>query len=707
MYRSSLIGVLLLALSGCGTSSKDLRHNSETDLPNHSNKIIVHTSEQDQSTNTKRQTASTTSGSDISALSAYQFDSCTFDTSIVDQLGNFDAMLFGKPKSISGVINQAILFDGKHDYLKLPTMDVDYSGGFGFSAWVRFDDEAQEGGNWETIFSFGNDDGAKAYGEKHKSEIWLNRFYKNNKLYFAFSNGDRDELCADVVTESDVIKPHHFQHIAVTIDSANYPHIYIDGKEVKTRVAWHHAGGACELPSVRRDLCYIGKPNDEWMGLDANGGTRDHKDNNLFHGAMDEVVLFNHTPSAKEIATIYERTLKKINFDGTTRETLECHDKPTPKPKPQLKPQPKPTSKPIQHTIVIDGKIDDWADIKGIEMNQDTMKAYADKDYLYLLFSSKTLKNPTAIWFIDSDNNPQTGYQASDWSSSGADYAVGSAGKLYVAKTNDSSWEWDSQSLQSAPEFVNSNGVIELKVSRRDFKLSDHIRVGARIDVGKPDTIPFPVDRMLELSITPSQGEDHTPFAEIRSVLATSGAQYICVGDSTRADDPHFKDGDIVKGIQEAFGSDVEVINGANSGERAQEWAQSVVEEQIAQIRGDGALTVVNIALGINDARVGANEQMIYESIKGGINKILTKHPKTHIMLTIPNPMIGIDSTPYLNAYQKLSKEYPTVDTRDIFRSGDKMLYRSEDPQEFGGAYIHLSAKGEQLVLQRILEAIR
>ncbi len=705
MYRSSLVCALIFVLSGCGTSSKDSMEDNYDAFSKNTNSIIVHTNENNQSNNddylkneSLRQTAS---AHDISALSAYRFDRCAFDTPIEDQLGNFDVTPFGKPHAIAGVINQAILFDGKKDYLKLPTMDVDYRDGFGFSAWVRFDDEAQEGGNWETIFSFGNDDSGKAYEQKHQNEIWLNRFYKNNKLYFAFSNGDRDNLCADVVTESDVIKPHQFQHITVTVDTANYPHIYIDGKEVATKVAWHHAGEACELPSVKRDLCYIGKPNDEWIGFDTNGGTHDHKDNNLFHGAMDEVLIFDHAPSAQEIATIYTRNLQKVDFDGGEREVLDCQTRPTPTPKP--KPVPKLTS----HTIVIDGKIGDWKGIKGVESAQGTIKAYADKNYLYLLFSSKTLKDPTAIWFIDSDDNPQTGHQASDWSSSGVDYAIGGAGKLYIAKTDDSSWEWDSQSLGSAPKFVNSNGVIELKVSRKDFHLSDHIRIGARVDVGEADTIPFPKGQMFDLSLGTANEKSTAPFSEIRTVLATNGAQYICIGDSTRADDSHFKDGDILKGIRNALGVGVEVIDGANSGERAQEWSQNLVNEQIKEIRGDGHLTVVNIALGINDARSGADSRMIYDAIKDGIDKILAKHPQTHIMLTTPNPMIGIDSNSYLNAYKKLSKEYPTVETRDIFHSGDKTLYRADDPGEFGGAYIHLSPKGEALILERILKAIR
>ena len=76
-------------------------------------------------------------------------------------------------------------------------------------------------------------------------------------------------------------------------------------------------------------------------------------------------------------------------------------------------------------------------------------------------------------------------------------------------------------------------------------------------------------------------------------------------------------------------------------------------------------------------------------------------------MLTMPNKMIGIDSKPYISAYEELSKKYPMIDTRDIFSSGDFSLYRSDDATEYGkDIRIHLSSKGQTLISSYILSKI-
>jgi len=632
---------------------------------------------------------------------------CQVGSNLVDEIGSFDATIKSNPTLIKSTLNSAMKLDGKDDYVKLPTMDADYSNGFTFSAWVMFDEEAEDGKNWETIFSFGNDDSGKSYEDKHKSEIWLNRYYKSNKLYFAFTNGDRDDLCADVKTVDDVLNPKTMQHIAVTVDERNYPHIFIDGKEVEIEVAWHNEGGACELVSTTRDLCYIGKPNDEWIGLDSDNGHKDHKDNNFLNGAIDEVKIYNQTLNPSDLKKIYEAEKAGLNYDKSTRDSMTCQKKPSqtidPKPDPITPITPDPT--PTNIKITVDANADDWRDIKGVSLDKGTIKTYSDSVYAYFLFESKTIKNPSSIWFIDADNNPKTGHQATDWSESGADFAIGSAGKLYIAKTNDSKWEWDSQTLADATKFVSKDGVIEIMVKKSNFNLRDSYRVGVRIDDGSPDTIAFPSSTLLDFNAIKTQNE---PFYAIRSILSLENSTYICVGDSTRADDSHFKNDKIFKSVSTALGAGVNSILEAYPGVRAKDWAKDSIDGLINQIPDSGDTTVINISLGINDARVGATKESLLLDLTSGIDKILAKKPDTYIMLTMPNSMIGINSNSYIKAYKELSKDYPMIDTEDIFASKDLSLYRADDASEYGdNIRIHLSSKGQKLISDKIIQNIK
>ncbi len=642
----------------------------------------------------------------------YRFDMCSLDQTLKDERNNFDGSIINDPLIVASTLNSALSFNGKDEYIKLPTMDIDYSDGFTFTSWVRFKEYATQGENWETIFSFGNDDSNKAYKDKHKTEIWLNRYYKENKLYFAFTNGDRDDLCGDIKTLNDVIKPKEWQFIAVTIDKQNYPHIFVDGKEVEVEVAWHNRGGVCKLPSVRRDLCYIGKPNDEWMGLDPSGMHRDHKDNNLLNGSIDEVKIFNRALSSSEIKKIYELDRSSKNLDGSTREKLICQTTPKPEPKPTPIPKPKPTPKPTptptpapkpsKIDIKIDAKIDDWVDIDGVSENGTTIKAYTDSEYLYLMLNSTSIKDPKAIWFIDSDNDPKTGYQAFDWSSSGADFAIGQEGILYISKTNDSNFLWDGKSLGEADKFINKNGIIELKVKKSSFKLSNRYRVGVRIDDGTPDSKPFPTKKMLEKE---QKEISLDPFDTIKSTLAIKGSTYICIGDSTRADDSHIQNDKVFKIISQKLSPKTTTILQAYPGESLNSWINSSLNDTIDAIPNDGSTTIIDISLGINDARGGATKKNIIDGINYAIKEIRSKKPKTHFVLTMPNKMIGIDSTPYIEAYRELSSSYPMIDTEDLFDESDLSLYRSQDAQEYGSNIrIHLSTKGQELLAKRILK---
>ena len=359
---------------------------------------------------------------------------------------------------------------------------------------------------------------------------------------------------------------------------------------------------------------------------------------------------------------------------------------------------------------MIDADPSDWADIKGEARQGATIKTYADNTYAYFLIQSTQIANPTAIWFIDADNNPLTGHQASEWKSSGADYAIGTQGKLYIAKTNDSQWSWDKETLDTATEFKTANGVIELKVYKRDFHLGEHYRVGARLFDDDSQSVGMPDKNFFDAN-TQTPQTDKTAFGVIRNILRQDAATYISVGDSTRANDLHYKNAEVFEKVSAALGSQIHTILQATAGHTAATWDKDGISLSWKQTRdaipADGSTSVVNISLGINDMRYFGNKQDLKNHLLSGVNKILAQKPKTHIMFTMPNIMIGLPSEGYVEVYEALSKQFPVVDTQAIFSNHDINLYRAEDASEYGeNIRIHLSHEGQMRVVDAILAKI-
>ncbi len=233
------------------------------------------------------------------------------------------------------------------------------------------------------------------------------------------------------------------------------------------------------------------------------------------------------------------------------------------------------------------------------------------------------------------------------------------------------------------------------------------------------------------------------PFGDIKTLLQKSkdgeiaDVTYISLGDSTRADDPHYNNGevfDLVSTKLDEYG--VNSILQAQAGHSARRWnnydnsgtlaGYTTWEDTVANIPGDGSTTILNISLGINDARyTGSKEKETIlfhlDNADQGISKLLAQKPNTHIILTMPNKMVGKEkndgknhdldykSKEVYDAYIELAKKYPMIDVMDELFGGEKdmSMYRAADEEEYGeGVGIHLSAKGQKEVGDLILKTI-
>ena len=114
--------------------------------------------------------------------------------------------------------------------------------------------------------------------------------------------------------------------------------------------------------------------------------------------------------------------------------------------------------------IIIDGQIEDWANVPSVynspSQNAQRMKVYNSADSLFFLINGTNLSNDWQL-FLNTDESSNSGYLASDWQESGADFLIEN-GSLYSYFGDGHSWEW---SFVQDIEMAENNQVKEFKVA--------------------------------------------------------------------------------------------------------------------------------------------------------------------------------------------------------------------------------------------------
>ncbi len=136
---------------------------------------------------------------------------------------------------------------------------------------------------------------------------------------------------------------------------------------------------------------------------------------------------------------------------------------------------------PGDNMINVDGNASDWAGISAIStasgQNLRSLKVTHDADRLYFLLEGSNIGAYTQI-HLNVDNNAATGYQSSNWSSSGVDYLIEN-GNLYESSTNDSNWNWGFGG-SSVVVYERSSSLVEVSVKKSALSgLKGTIKVGA------------------------------------------------------------------------------------------------------------------------------------------------------------------------------------------------------------------------------------
>ena len=171
--------------------------------------------------------------------------------------------------------NNALHFDGTNDYVDLPdfTTSHDFSQGFTFTAWIKWDALT---GN-ARLFEIGN-------GSSSLDNSIILRINGSGVLVLQCSNGTTN---SEIVTNAAVVTTGTWHHVATTISSAGAATIYVDGTAVKS-------GSVSAPKNVTRANNWLGKS--AWTA------------DNYFKGTMDEVSIWHKTLTLAEIANIKQTT---------------------------------------------------------------------------------------------------------------------------------------------------------------------------------------------------------------------------------------------------------------------------------------------------------------------------------------------------------------------------------------------------------------
>ncbi len=186
----------------------------------------------------------------------------------------------GTPKiEADEYLGHCLVFDGPDDYLKLPSMNADYSQGLTIMAWVYYDQIQQ--GVCACIIDLGN-------GEGHDN-IFL-EVKGPDKFYAGVYAGTRPDADKRVLVP-DALEPRCWMHLALTIDAQGYAIPYKDGHPLLEESKKMQLN---RPQNVQRDSNFIGRSN--W-------------DNEGFAGKMAHLRHYNRVLSADEIRTNIEFTL--------------------------------------------------------------------------------------------------------------------------------------------------------------------------------------------------------------------------------------------------------------------------------------------------------------------------------------------------------------------------------------------------------------
>jgi len=200
-----------------------------------------------------------------------QYLHLALDGNADDSSGNgLNGTLFGTPVFDTGMIGQAMIFDGTDDYIQEPSGFDDFTPGATICVWAKPSTTA----SWARFIDFGT--GAPG------NNIYLARNGTTNNLSLVVYTGT---TTAGTITAANAIALNEWQMFVATLDTSRNVVLYKNGVSAGT-------GTITQMPVIiTRTSNLVGDSN--WTA-DAS-----------YAGMMDDIQIFNYTKSADDVADMY------------------------------------------------------------------------------------------------------------------------------------------------------------------------------------------------------------------------------------------------------------------------------------------------------------------------------------------------------------------------------------------------------------------
>ncbi len=208
-------------------------------------------------------------------------------------------------------------------------------------------------------------------------------------------------------------------------------------------------------------------------------------------------------------------------------------------------------------------------------------------------------------------------------------------------------------------------------------------------------------------------------FKDIKTLIynakhgVITDATYICVGDSTRADDGKHGGQYLYYQLRDTLKQyNVSSHLLAKSGHTMRDFAGDIFEPNwknaVNLIPNEGEHSIVDISLGINDVWNSNIKDKIGENIKKAINKIRMYKPMTIFVLTMPDRNYGDEENTQIMrvAYIETARELNLPLNNVIDSLMPTQEETSYDWYKKDGFNVHLSREGQKLVADFILQNI-
>ena len=229
----------------------------------------------------------------------YRFDECSYSgdpAEVIDQSGNYNADTNNIPSPIDdAIINKSIDLsnDDTSDWLNVPKEAVDGLDGFTISTWIKTGvNKSQQ----EVFHALGNN------SSDDELEIYLSN---SSNVYVKL----KDE--SDTLLNNITLTDGQWHHLVLTRIDEDIC-LYVDG-DFKD-CSGNYDDGALSVPNDNSVI--IGQEQDSIGG--------DFDASQSFEGQLDEFKIYDIKLSETAINALYQNEAAAKNYDGTTRDAVDC-----------------------------------------------------------------------------------------------------------------------------------------------------------------------------------------------------------------------------------------------------------------------------------------------------------------------------------------------------------------------------------------------